>query len=120
MGRVSLGGAGLLGLALVVVLIFVLTMLVPRGPGAGGSPYSWVCTPANYDFGHNGGAEIDVFNSSGATANVSVYVLRSSPTDLCRPCLAASRRNNQQARRTRSIRTGATAPSVKGELSWML
>jgi len=41
-----------------------------------------VCTPANYDFGNNGSAEIDIFNASGTTANVAVHFLAKNGANL--------------------------------------
>ena len=39
-------------------------------------------SPANYDFGNNGQAEIDVFNGSGTTANVTVHFLAKNGANL--------------------------------------
>jgi hypothetical protein len=47
-----------------------------------GPPFVWVCTPANYDFGNNGQAEIDVFNGSAKTANVAVHFLAKNGANL--------------------------------------
>lgn len=47
-----------------------------------GPPYTWVCTPANYDFGNTVDAEVDVFNSSEATANVAAHFLAKDGTNL--------------------------------------
>lgn len=49
---------------------------------SGGPPYVWVCTPANYDFGNNTQAEIDVFNGSANTANVAVHFLAKNGANL--------------------------------------
>jgi hypothetical protein len=49
---------------------------------SGGGPFVWVCTPANYDFGNNTTAEIDIFNSSGTTANVAAHFLAKNGTNL--------------------------------------
>jgi hypothetical protein len=54
----------------------------PAGDSGGGPPFVWVCTPANYDFGNNGTAEIDIFNGSGTTANVSANFLAKNGTSL--------------------------------------
>ena len=47
-----------------------------------GPPFVWVCTQANYDFGNNGQAEIDVFNASANTANVAVHFLAKNGANL--------------------------------------
>ena len=47
-----------------------------------GPPFVWVCTPANYDFGNNGQAEIDVFNPSANTANVALHFLAKNGANL--------------------------------------
>ena len=49
---------------------------------SGGPPFVWVCTPANYDFGNNGTAEIDIFNGSGTTANVAAHFLAKNGANL--------------------------------------
>jgi hypothetical protein len=49
---------------------------------SGGPPFVWVCTPANYDFGNNTQAEIDVFNGSANAANVSVHFLAKNGANL--------------------------------------
>jgi hypothetical protein len=58
---------------------------VPGEPGAsaaGGPPYVWVCTPANYDIGNNSNAEIDIFNGGTATATLSVHFLAKNGANL--------------------------------------
>ena len=52
------------------------------GADAGGPPYRWVCTPANVDIGNNSSGEIDVFNGSDTTANVSAHFLAKDGTNL--------------------------------------
>src|SRR5437763_3705875 len=47
----------------------------PAGTSAGGPPYVWVCTPANYFSGSNTSAALFVFNGSSSTANVAVHLL---------------------------------------------
>jgi hypothetical protein len=64
--------AGLAGLAFVAVAC----------QSSNGPPYVWVCTPANYDFGNNTQAEIDVFNGSANTANVAVHFLAKNGANL--------------------------------------
>jgi len=54
----------------------------PGVSSAGGPPFVWVCSPANYDIGNNSNAEIDVFNGGTATANVSVHFLARNGTNL--------------------------------------
>lgn len=54
----------------------------PAGDSAGGPPFVWVCTPANYDFGNNGQADIDIFNGSAVTANVAAHFLNKDGTNL--------------------------------------
>ena len=56
----------------------------PPGASAGGPPFLWVCTPANWDLANNGGnnAEIDIFNSSGNTANVAAHFLAADGTNV--------------------------------------
>jgi hypothetical protein len=56
----------------------------PQGPAgdSGGPPFVWVCTPANYDFGNNGQADIDIFNGSATTANVAAHFLAKDGTNL--------------------------------------
>src|SRR6266849_2698315 len=49
---------------------------------SGGPPFVWVCTPANYDFGNNGQAELDIFNGSETTANVAVHFLAKNGANL--------------------------------------
>ena len=49
----------------------------------GGPPFTWVCTPANYDLGNSGNnSEIDIFNGSATTANVTVHFLAKDGTNL--------------------------------------
>jgi hypothetical protein len=47
-----------------------------------GPPYVWACPGANLDFGNNNNAEIEVFNNSGATANVAVHFLAKNGDNL--------------------------------------
>jgi len=54
----------------------------PAGTSAGGPPYVWVCTPANYFSGSNTNAAIFVFNGSSSTANVAVHLLAKDGTNL--------------------------------------
>ena len=77
MGRSFLRCAGLVCLALVAV-----ACKSSGGPSSGGPPFVWGCTPANYDFGNNGQAEIDVFNGSETTANVAVHFLAKNGANL--------------------------------------
>lgn len=52
------------------------------GTSAGGPPYVWVCTPANYNIGGHSNAEIHIFNGSGTTANVAAHFLAYDGTNL--------------------------------------
>src|SRR5262249_46826128 len=55
----------------------------PPGSSAGGPPFVWVCTPAN--FPNSAGsprADIYVFNGGSTTANVAVNILDKSGTNL--------------------------------------
>src|SRR5258707_6172629 len=55
----------------------------PAGSSAGGPPFVWVCTPANYDIGNNGANnDIDIFNGSSTTANVAAHFLAKDATNL--------------------------------------
>jgi hypothetical protein len=56
----------------------------PAGTSAGGPPFVWVCTPANWDLANNGDhdAEIDIFNGSGNTANIAANFLASDGTNI--------------------------------------
>ncbi len=55
----------------------------PAGSSAGGPPFVWVCTPANYDIGNNGANnDIDIFNGSSTTANVAAHFLAKDGTNL--------------------------------------
>jgi hypothetical protein len=72
MGRSFLRGAGLVCLGLLAVAC----------QSSGGPPFVWVCTPANYDFGNNGSAEIDIFNGSGTPANVAAHFLAKNGANL--------------------------------------
>lgn len=56
----------------------------PQGTSAGGPPFVWVCTPANWDLGNNGSpnAEIDIFNGSSQTANVAAHFLAQDGTNI--------------------------------------
>ena len=55
----------------------------PAGASAGGPPFVWVCTPANYDLANNGNNnEIDIFNGSASTANVAAHFLAKDGTNL--------------------------------------
>jgi len=55
----------------------------PAGSSAGGPPFVWVCTPANYDLAGGGNAsEIDIFNGSSTTANVAAHFLAKDGTNL--------------------------------------
>lgn len=48
----------------------------PAGASAGGPPYVWICTPANFPAtGGNPRADVYVFNGSSSTAKVSVNIL---------------------------------------------
>ena len=72
MGRSFLRRAGLACLGLVAVAC----------QSSGGPPFVWVCTPANYDFGNNTFAEIDIFNGSANTANVAAHFLAKNGANL--------------------------------------
>ena len=72
MGRAFLRRTGLVCLGLVAAAC----------QSSGGPPFVWVCTPANYDFGNNGQAEIDIFNGSATTANVAAHFLAKDGTNL--------------------------------------
>ena len=54
----------------------------PAGTSAGGPPYVWVCTPANYFSGSNTSAALFVFNGSSSTANVAVHLLSKDGANL--------------------------------------
>ncbi|HYX68464.1 MAG TPA: hypothetical protein VE825_04985 [Terriglobales bacterium] len=55
----------------------------PAGSSAGGPPFTWVCTPANYDLANSGNnSEIDIFNGSSTTANVAAHFLAKDGTNL--------------------------------------
>ena len=61
----------------------------PQGPkgdpgsSSGGPPFTWVCTPANWNIGGNGPtAEIDVFNASNTTANIAAHFLAADGTNV--------------------------------------
>jgi hypothetical protein len=55
----------------------------PQGASAGGPPFVWVCTPANYDLAGSGNnSEIDIFNGSATTANVAAHFLAKDGTNL--------------------------------------
>lgn len=62
--------------------LVVLGLTAAACQSSGGPPFVWVCTPANYDFGNNGTAEIDIFNGSGTTANVAVHFLAKNGANL--------------------------------------
>jgi hypothetical protein len=48
----------------------------PAGASAGGPPYVWICSPANFpNTGSNPRHDIYVFNGSSSNANVSVNIL---------------------------------------------
>ena len=49
---------------------------------AGGPPYVWVCTPANYFSGGNTNATLFVFNGSASSANVAVHFLNKDGVNL--------------------------------------
>ena len=55
----------------------------PAGSSSGGPPFVWVCTPGNYDLGGSGNnADLDIFNGSGTTANISAHFLSNDGTNL--------------------------------------
>ena len=48
----------------------------PSGTSAAGPPYVWVCTPVSFpNVGSNTRFDVNVFNASASTANVSVNIL---------------------------------------------
>ena len=63
-------------------LVVLVLLAAACGKSSGGPPFEWVCTPANYDFGNNTQAEIDVFNGSANTANVAVHFLAKNGANL--------------------------------------
>jgi hypothetical protein len=63
-------------------VVLGLGLLVAACQSSGGAPFVWVCTPANYDFGNNGTAEIDIFNGGANTANVAVHFLAKNGANL--------------------------------------
>jgi hypothetical protein len=55
----------------------------PPGASAGGPPFVWVCTPANYDLAGSGNnSDINIFNGSTTTANVAAHFLSKDGTNL--------------------------------------
>lgn len=54
----------------------------PAGASAGGAPFVWVCTPANFNSGGTTAADISIFNGSAASASVSVHFLNNAGTNL--------------------------------------
>lgn len=54
----------------------------PAGLSAGGPPFVWVCTPANYNSGSSTAATIFIFNGSSSTANVAVHILNKDGANL--------------------------------------
>jgi hypothetical protein len=54
----------------------------PAGTSAGGPPFVWVCTPANFPGGSSTAAALFVFNGGSATANVAVHLLSKDGTNL--------------------------------------
>src|SRR5712692_6924444 len=63
-------------------VVACLGLVAAACQSSGGPPFVWVCTPANYDFGNNGAAEIDIFNGSATTANVAVHFLAKNGANL--------------------------------------
>jgi hypothetical protein len=54
----------------------------PAGASAGGAPFIWVCTPANFNSGGTTPADLSIFNGSAASANVSVHFLNKDGNNL--------------------------------------
>src|SRR4051812_22920905 len=55
----------------------------PSGASAGGPPYVWICSPANFPgTGSNPRHDIYVFNGSASNANVSVNILDKNGNNL--------------------------------------
>jgi hypothetical protein len=55
----------------------------PPGASSGGPPFTWVCTPGNYDLGNNSNAaDLDIFNGSSTTAHVAAHFLAFDGTNL--------------------------------------
>ena len=65
-----------------LVCLALVAVACKSSGGPGGPPFVWVCTPANYDFGNNGQAEIDIFNGSETTANVAAHFLAKNGANL--------------------------------------
>jgi hypothetical protein len=54
----------------------------PAGASAGGPPYVWACTPANYFSGGSTNATVFVFNGSASAANVAIHILNKDGSNL--------------------------------------
>lgn len=55
----------------------------PPGAPAGGPPYVWVCTPANYpNSASNTPADVFIFNGSATAANVALHPLNKDGVNL--------------------------------------
>jgi len=68
---------------LVCVALVAVACKPSGGPSSGGGPpFVWVCTPANYDFGNNGQADLNIFNAGAATANVTAHFLAKDGSNL--------------------------------------
>lgn len=78
-------GMGLLGVVFLMLPIGCQGPAGPPGPpgaSAGGPPYVWVCTPANYNSGSSTNADLFIFNGSATTANVAVHFLNKDGSNL--------------------------------------
>jgi hypothetical protein len=83
--RAGMAAAGVLSLMLLTACPGPPGPAGPPGPvgaPAGGPPYTWVCTPANYHSGSSTNADISIFNGSATTANVTVHFLNKDGTNL--------------------------------------
>lgn len=54
----------------------------PAGTSAGGPPFIWVCTPANYTNAGSTNGALHVFNGGALTANVAVHFLNKNGLNL--------------------------------------
>jgi hypothetical protein len=54
----------------------------PAGTSAGGPPFTWICTPANYNSGSSTAATFFIFNGSASAANVALHILNKDGVNL--------------------------------------
>ncbi|HYX70575.1 MAG TPA: hypothetical protein VE825_15680 [Terriglobales bacterium] len=92
----------------------------PAGSSAGGPPFVWICTPANFPLSAGSPrADLYVFNGSSSTANIAVHMLDKDGNNLVGVTIPGSAPPSTYPGQTGSTTVPLSAGSTQN-LNWVL